>query len=87
MVAGLELVLGRDGPDHVAPPAANLCQKKARQLTEAGFLDGVVTQRAVVQRAFGILKDCKVDIVGTLVNNATDVLPYYYSYNYYGYKY
>ena len=46
-----------------------------------------VTQRAVVQRAFGILRDSKVDIVGTLVNNATDVLPYYYSYNYYGYKY
>ncbi len=46
-----------------------------------------VTQRDVVQRAFAILKDSEAEIIGTLVNNATDALPYYYSYNYYGYKY
>ena len=60
----------------------------------AAEVDGVilvvmagVTQREVVQRALAILKDSRVDVVGTLVNNASQVLPYYYSYHYYDYKY
>jgi capsular exopolysaccharide synthesis family protein len=46
-----------------------------------------VAQRDVVKRALAILKDSQAEVIGTLVNNATDALPYYYSYNYYGYKY
>ncbi|MCP4545722.1 MAG: CpsD/CapB family tyrosine-protein kinase [bacterium] len=46
-----------------------------------------VTQREVVKRGYKILKDSNVDIVGVLVNNASEVLPYYYSYDYYDYKY
>jgi len=46
-----------------------------------------VTQRDVVQRAVSLLRDSHVNIIGTLVNNASQVLPYYYSYNYYDYKY
>jgi len=46
-----------------------------------------VTQRDVVERAFSLLKDSRVDIIGTIVNNASQVLPYYYSYDYYDYKY
>lgn len=46
-----------------------------------------VTQRDVVKRGYQILMDSQVDIVGVLVNNASEVLPYYYSYDYYDYKY
>jgi len=46
-----------------------------------------VTQRDVVQRATQILKEGRVDVMGVIVNNASQVLPYYYSYNYYDYKY
>lgn len=60
----------------------------------AGETDGVifvlmagVTQRDVVKRAVDILRDLRIQVVGTLVNNATQVLPYYYSYDYYDYRY
>jgi len=46
-----------------------------------------VTQRDVVKRAVDILRDLRIQVVGTLVNNATQVLPYYYSYDYYDYRY
>lgn len=46
-----------------------------------------VTQRDVVKRAVDILKDSRIEIVGTLVNNASQVLPYYYSYDYYDYRF
>ena len=46
-----------------------------------------VTQRDVVERAVNILRDSRIEIVGSLVNNATQVLPYYYSYDYYDYRY
>jgi capsular exopolysaccharide synthesis family protein len=60
----------------------------------AGETDGVifvvmagVTQRDVVKRAVDILRDMRIQVLGTLVNNATQVLPYYYSYDYYDYRY
>lgn len=60
----------------------------------AGETDGVifvvmagVTQRDVVKRAVDILRDLRIQVVGTLVNNASQVLPYYYSYDYYDYRY
>jgi capsular exopolysaccharide synthesis family protein len=60
----------------------------------AGETDGVifvvmagVTQRDVVKRAVDILRDLRIQVIGTLVNNATQVLPYYYSYDYYDYRY
>jgi len=46
-----------------------------------------VTQRDVVKRAVDILRDGRIQVLGTLVNNATQVLPYYYSYDYYDYRY
>ncbi len=46
-----------------------------------------VTQRDVVLRAVDILRDSNIEIVGSLVNNASQVLPYYYSYEYYDYRY
>ncbi len=46
-----------------------------------------VTQRDVVMRAVDILRDSNIEIVGSLVNNASQVLPYYYSYDYYDYRY
>jgi capsular exopolysaccharide synthesis family protein len=44
-----------------------------------------VTPRQVVQRAKNILMDAKADIAGVVINNASEVLPYYYDYKYYGY--
>ncbi|MCB9514360.1 MAG: CpsD/CapB family tyrosine-protein kinase [Candidatus Krumholzibacteriia bacterium] len=60
----------------------------------AGETDGVifvvmagVTQRDVVKRAVDILRDSRIEVLGALVNNASQVLPYYYSYDYYDYRY
>ncbi len=44
------------------------------------------TPRQVVKRAHGILKDSQAKIEGVIVNNASEVLPFYYDYKYYGYK-
>ena len=56
-------------------------------------LDGVilvvkvgVTQRDVVLRARELLNSQKDKIIGVVVNNIKQSLPYYYNYRYYGYK-
>lgn len=44
-----------------------------------------VTPREVVQRTKNVLDDSRANLIGAVVNNATQVLPYYYDYKYYGY--
>ncbi|HEU4365634.1 MAG TPA: CpsD/CapB family tyrosine-protein kinase [Candidatus Krumholzibacteria bacterium] len=44
-----------------------------------------VTPREVVQRTKDVLDDSRANLVGVVLNNATQVLPYYYDYKYYGY--
>jgi len=44
------------------------------------------TPRDVVLRAKNILLDADADIIGLVVNNHSEVLPYYYDYKYYGYS-
>jgi capsular exopolysaccharide synthesis family protein len=43
------------------------------------------TQRDVAQRARKILADAGANLLGAIVNNADDVLPYYYGHTYYRY--
>lgn len=57
-------------------------------------VDGVVlvvragkTRRDVVLRAKKILEDVGAHMVGVIVNNADDVLPYHYGHQYYRYSY
>jgi len=45
-----------------------------------------VTPREVVQRTKDVLDDSHANLVGVVLNNATQVLPYYYDYKYYGYS-
>jgi capsular exopolysaccharide synthesis family protein len=59
----------------------------------ASELDGVLlvllagmTPRHVALRAKNILIDANANILGVVVNNLSEVLPYYYDYRYYGYK-
>ena len=56
-------------------------------------VDGVIlvllagrTPRHVAMRAKNILADADANILGAVVNNLSEVLPYYYDYRYYGYK-
>jgi len=56
-------------------------------------LDGVImvllagmTPRNVALRAKNILLDADAEILGVVVNNLSEVLPYYYDYRYYGYS-
>jgi len=44
-----------------------------------------VTPREVVHRSNDILQDSRANVAGVILNNANQVLPYYYDYNYYGY--
>lgn len=44
-----------------------------------------VTPREVVLRTKDVLDDSRANLVGVVLNNATQVLPYYYDYKYYGY--
>jgi capsular exopolysaccharide synthesis family protein len=44
-----------------------------------------VTPREVVLRAKNVLDDSRANLVGVVLNNASQVLPYYYDYKYYGY--
>jgi capsular exopolysaccharide synthesis family protein len=57
-------------------------------------VDGVVmvvragkTQRDVALRAKEILQGVGANLLGVIVNNVDDVLPYYYGHNYYNYAY
>ncbi len=43
-----------------------------------------VTPSALVVRARDTLRDANVNLIGVLVNNVSEVLPYYYDYKYYG---
>ncbi len=59
----------------------------------AGEMDGVLmvilgglTPREVAQRAKQVLLDSNANLLGVVLNNATEVLPYYYEYSYYGYE-
>jgi Mrp family chromosome partitioning ATPase len=43
------------------------------------------TPRQVVRRAHDLLKTVEANVLGVVVNNAAEALPYYYDYKYYGY--
>jgi len=45
-----------------------------------------VTPREVVHRARNVLQDAHANVAGVVLNNASQVLPYYYDYKYYGYQ-
>ncbi len=56
-------------------------------------VDGVIlvllagkTPRTVATRARDILLDANANLLGVVVNNLSEVLPYYYDYKYYGYR-
>jgi capsular exopolysaccharide synthesis family protein len=58
----------------------------------SSVLDGVImvmlagrTPRNVAVRAKNILLDADANLLGVVVNNMSEVLPYYYDYRYYGY--
>lgn len=58
----------------------------------SSVVDGVVlvllagrTPRKVALRAKNILLDANAELLGVVVNNLSEVLPYYYDYKYYGY--
>jgi capsular exopolysaccharide synthesis family protein len=55
-------------------------------------MDGVIlvvqagkTPRQVVRRAKDLLATVEANVLGVVVNNAAEALPYYYDYKYYGY--
>jgi capsular exopolysaccharide synthesis family protein len=45
-----------------------------------------VTPRELVMRARDVLADVDAEILGVIVNNHAEVLPYYYDHKYYGYR-
>ena len=56
--------------------------------------DGVIlvvkagkTKKDIVKRAQQLLNDSGITILGVILNNFKEVLPYYYNYKYYEYKY
>ena len=49
---------------------------------KAGF-----TQKEIGKRAIEILSNSQVRLLGVIMNNMKEVLPYYYNYKYYGYEY
>lgn len=61
-------------------------------LVLAPEMDGVLlvvmagkTPRQVVRRARSLLQTVEANVLGAVVNNAAEALPYYYDYKYYGY--
>ncbi|HBC45941.1 MAG TPA: hypothetical protein DEO84_03265 [candidate division Zixibacteria bacterium] len=57
-------------------------------------VDGVImvvrggsTQREVVSRASNLLINAKINVIGVVLNDYEEVLPYYYKERYYGYQY
>lgn len=59
----------------------------------SGHCDGVLlvvmagrTPIEVVARAGGLMNEGGAKLLGAVINNADEVLPYYYDYDYYGYK-
>lgn len=62
-------------------------------LVLTGECDGVLlvvmagtTPREIVKRARDLLQDASANILGLVMNNLRETLPYYYDYRYYGYK-
>ncbi len=60
----------------------------------ADYVDGVIlvvrtgyTQREVVERASNLLTNSKINVLGIVLNDFEEVLPYYYKEKYYGYQY
>lgn len=60
----------------------------------ADHVDGVLmvvktgsTQREVVNRATNLLSNAGINLLGIVLNDYEEVLPYYYKDHYYGYKY
>jgi protein-tyrosine kinase len=60
----------------------------------ASEMDGVLlvvkagaTQREVVKRAVTLLQSSRTNFMGIVLNNFTNILPYYYRESYYGYEY
>lgn len=60
----------------------------------AGEADGTLlvvragsTPKDVVKRSLNFLRNSKINVLGVVLNNLEDVLPYYYSPSYYSYKY
>ena len=58
------------------------------------LMDGVIlvlkagfTQKEIGRRAIEILNNSQVRLLGVIMNNMKEVLPYYYNYKYYGYEY
>lgn len=45
-----------------------------------------VTPRELVMRACDVLTDVNANLLGIIVNNHAEVLPYYYDHKYYGYR-
>jgi Mrp family chromosome partitioning ATPase len=45
------------------------------------------TQKEVARRAYEILQNSSCNILGVVLNNVNNALPYYYDYSYYGYQY
>ncbi|MCK4633152.1 MAG: hypothetical protein KAT79_07745, partial [candidate division Zixibacteria bacterium] len=45
------------------------------------------TQKEVARRALDILDSASCRIVGVVLNDMNQALPFYYDYNYYGYQY
>ena len=45
------------------------------------------TPREVVKRAVNFLNNSKINVLGVVINNLDEVLPYYYSSKYYSYRY
>ncbi len=63
-------------------------------ITLGRSVDGVVmvlkagdTQREVAGRATKIIQDTKLNLLGIVLNNLKESLPYYYNHKYYGYRY
>ena len=60
----------------------------------AGEADGTLlvvkagsTPKDVVRRSLNFLKNSRIEVLGVVINNLDEVLPYYYSPRYYSYKY
>ncbi len=45
------------------------------------------TPKEVVRRAVDLMRNTGINILGVIVNNMKEVLPYYFDYKYYGYDY
>jgi capsular exopolysaccharide synthesis family protein len=60
----------------------------------AEYVDGVLlvvkggaTQREVVARASNLLLNARINVIGVILNDFEEVLPYFYKESYYGYHY